>query len=490
MSAMLRRRMFLRGMGGAALAIPFLPSMATRAQAADGAPQRFIMMISRFGVHPDNWYPVQDPVEQVMPGVRAMPMSSLPAGISPVLQPFDALRSKMAILRGFDVLGKTDNHFVSGPSCASTNTSIDGPPYFANSIDSVLSQSAHVYPAAPVLPLLNMAPRTPDDHFYASFTFDRGKAMVANAQQPEHMLSRLFANPSAAMVPDDAPKRLRLKMVDQVRADYQRVSNSSRISRDDRLRLDNFAQLMSEVEDRLQVVRSCSGPELPSFAEGAPRELFHRNMIDLAVAALACDATRVVTYLMTNVRPYSSEATKPDKVLHEGAHLAYRDRSYDGLYNRWIAERYAEFVSKLDAIEETNGKTLLDNSIAYWSMCQSSGSHDAVSMPVVVFGDGGGRLRTGQYMDFRQRDGSGALIPIEDARVGQRMPGSTAGRPINELLITFMRAMGLSPSDWRRDGLDSGFGHYDLENRAGNNAYYEPFVSGDREAALPYYYIG
>src|SRR5262245_32414758 len=100
-----RRRMFLRGLSGAALSIPFLPSLAREARGAGPAPKRFLMLLSHSGRHPDYWYPTMEPTTQVAPGVRSLRLADVPQSLSKTLAPFDDLRAKTTILRGFDVLG-------------------------------------------------------------------------------------------------------------------------------------------------------------------------------------------------------------------------------------------------------------------------------------------------------------------------------------------------------------------------------------------------
>src|SRR5690606_27692953 len=57
----LHRRLFLRGLGGAAVAAPFLSSVAERAAKAAGTavdtPRRLIVMFTHYGCLTNRWFP-------------------------------------------------------------------------------------------------------------------------------------------------------------------------------------------------------------------------------------------------------------------------------------------------------------------------------------------------------------------------------------------------------------------------------------------------
>src|SRR5690606_17303729 len=59
--ANLNRRVFLRGVGGAVVAAPFLGSVAERAArgqaASSGTPRRLIVMFTHYGCLTDRWFP-------------------------------------------------------------------------------------------------------------------------------------------------------------------------------------------------------------------------------------------------------------------------------------------------------------------------------------------------------------------------------------------------------------------------------------------------
>ena len=63
-------------------------------------------------------------------------------------------------------------------------------------------------------------------------------------------------------------------------------------------------------------------------------------------------------------------------------------------------EQFAQFVAKLDKIQEGDG-TLLDNCMLVYGSSLSDGNiHKHVDLPVVVVGGAGGRIQTGQHIKY------------------------------------------------------------------------------------------
>ncbi|HEY8943659.1 MAG TPA: DUF1552 domain-containing protein, partial [Polyangiaceae bacterium] len=60
MTTFFNRRILLKGLGGALVAAPFLPSLwerSAKAQAAQGKPVRFIVQFTHYGCVTNNWFP-------------------------------------------------------------------------------------------------------------------------------------------------------------------------------------------------------------------------------------------------------------------------------------------------------------------------------------------------------------------------------------------------------------------------------------------------
>jgi hypothetical protein len=120
-----------------------------------------------------------------------------------------------------------------------------------------------------------------------------------------------------------------------------------------------------------------------------------------------------------------------------------------------------EFASKMDAIIDPNGKTMLDNSILFWGNEDANGGpHTCMSMPAISFGSAGGNIKTGYFMDYRQNPRF--LHP----------DGQYLGRSYTQLLITFMKSLGLPPDDYLKFGDGGGFGSFNRDAGYTQQHYY------------------
>ena len=121
---------------------------------------------------------------------------------------------------------------------------------------------------------------------------------------------------------------------------------------------------------------------------------------------------------------------------------------------QYYAQKVASFLSELDVVENTTtGETYLDRSIVVWGNDQGAadrpGYHSDLNIPLLIAGGGAGFLKTGKYVDY------GTAM---NGLVSANYPSGQFGRPMNQVLITILRGMGLSPEEYQNE--DGGFGHY------------------------------
>lgn len=78
--------------------------------------------------------------------------------------------------------------------------------------------------------------------------------------------------------------------------------------------------------------------------------------------------------------------------LHTISHESQRDHSR---VNRWFAEQFALFLDRLNSIEETGGRSVLDNSaILFTSEMERAQNHRGENMPIILAGGACGRIAT------------------------------------------------------------------------------------------------
>ena len=124
----------------------------------------------------------------------------------------------------------------------------------------------------------------------------------------------------------------------------------------------------------------------------------------LMVKALECDLTRVVTFMMENAGSNRSfDFLGVTGSHHELSHHQDDFATIEQLVTieTWEVQQFADLCTQLDAVQEADGSTLLDNTLAYFSSEIADGnSHAHTNLPVLLAGSGGGRVTPGQHIDF------------------------------------------------------------------------------------------
>ena len=132
-----------------------------------------------------------------------------------------------------------------------------------------------------------------------------------------------------------------------------------------------------------------------------------------------------------------------------------------GLGNQWIAETVvARLLERMLEVDERDGESLLHHSMVMWSN-ELSFNHLNYSMPTAMWGQAGGYLRTGRYIDYIDHD--------RPTRFRQHDGSVVEGVQFNRLLVTIMQAMGLTPDEYEREP-GRGYGEYRPVGKGGGFA--------------------
>jgi hypothetical protein len=207
-------------------------------------------------------------------------------------------------------------------------------------------------------------------------------------------------------------------VLDAVMEDTRRLQGS--VSRSDQRRLDEYLSSVREVEQqieragqagRLQGWRpTLERPDIPRPADGIPQDIDQhmRLMCDILVLAFRTDTTRVCTLKLNNDHsslrfgnlPSERPGERIDYMIH---HLLSHTNGADWLtVNRFFTRQVAYIADRLNRVQEGD-RTLLDNSMILYLSSMMTGSHDNDQLPVVLLGRGGGQIRTGRVLDYRNR---------------------------------------------------------------------------------------
>jgi hypothetical protein len=467
------RRRFLLGLGGVTLALPWLPSIMSTAKAApNGKPNRFIFMFTSCGQRPENWYPEQDPAWTTL-GTQAREAAwGSTSGISPILGPeFDALKPKLSLIRGLDFINQGDGGHV-------VHSSLSGHLLEGNvTVDQILAQSTEMYPTPPPVRSVHMLIKQEYQSPTSCSIANTGGQLeeIQHETSLQASYNRLFGTYEE---PTNDPKveqrrAAKLGLLDRVRGEYELLRDSPRLSSDDKERLTAHAELLHDLTARLGAAsgvgcqKPAEPPELDAGVDANLPEITKINL-DLLVAAIKCDRTRVATVMLcpgTDLRDFSYLPGGPLGEHHALSHNGVGSQSAsDNLrtINNWYAQQVAYFMSELDKdIEDTqNGNTYLDNSLVFWGNedgCNGFDAHVPKAMPVLLGGSLGGVIKTGRYLDYRAL---GEKILYNAGGSPADLPTDFRGLLYNSFLISILQAYGLTPAEYEQNG-QPGFGTYD-----------------------------
>jgi Protein of unknown function (DUF1552) len=426
----LSRRTILRGVGGAAIVLPFLEAMRPRRARAAAPPRRFVVMFSANGTLP-SWAPAG---------------SEQNFTLSPILSPLAPHQSDLVIVQGLLQQGGGGDAHQTGIGGMLTGTPLNPGPFAGvgappagwatgPSVDQRIAEAL----AAPT-PF-----RSLELGVQVGAADDWGRMIYRAANQPlpptddpaavyDSVFSDLHTDPTVL-----ARQRARHKSIlDAVGGEYARIGGQ--IGSADKQRLDAHLTAIREIETRLtsplvEGNPACTNPSVPAVAAQSndAYPAVGAIQMDLLVMALACDLTRVASLQWSRS---VSQVRFTWLGISDGHHdLSHRsDTDTDAVnkltqINNWYAQQMAGLIARLKATPDAGGGTLFDNTLLLWCNDLAKGNtHSRQDAPYVLAGNGGGPLVTGRYLNY---EGQGLahnnlLLSILNA---MDIPDTTFGQP-------------------------------------------------------------
>jgi hypothetical protein len=401
----LSRRSFLKGVG-VSMALPWLESLpvwgdspTSTGTRSSEPPVRFAAIFSGNGFHAQEWWARGEGREMQL---------------GKVLEPLAPFREKMLFLKGL----YNQEALIGGIHSCQTGNLLNGAHLAPGgeirsgiSCDQVVADHLKDQTKVPSL-VLGCEPSIAAIHknysmvYSSHISWSSATTPTPLELYPALAFDRLFREDVG---------RADQSVLDAVLEDARSLRGS--VSRTDQRRLDEYLSSVREVEQRIQRAGQAgrlqgwrptlTQPNIPRPADGIPQDIDQhmRLMCDILVLAFQTDTTRVCTLKLNNdhssLRFPNLASDRPnqriDYMIH---HLLSHTNNGDWLrVNQFFVQQVAYIADKLDKIQE-GGRSLLDNSMILYLSSMMTGNHENNQLPVVMFGRGGGQIRTGRVHDF------------------------------------------------------------------------------------------
>jgi hypothetical protein len=421
----LGRRRFLRGLG-VCLALPVFESWIPArllaqtaatgpgglATTATGAPMRLAWVYVPNGTIPNAWWPTQKGAD--------FPLSRTLASMK-------NMRRKIQLVGGTNLENATSGPDGGGDHARANATFLTGVRAVKRgavkvgvSIDQLIANRLGGVTRLPSLELScdDVRKSTTCDSGYAcayqyNLSWKSENVPTSAEVNPRQVFEKLFGvGANTAERQRNFQQRLATdrSLLDFVMEDAKQMNRE--LGRHDREKMDQYLTSLRDIETRLQ--RSEKFGKLPNVDLAAPDASIPRNedgsqnfpayldiMYDLLAMAFQTDATRVATFLLNGEglqRPH------PHIGVSEGHHDCTHHFNNPEKIEKTIkieefyTQRFAQFIEKLDTLKDTDGKSVLDNSLIVYGSGHSDGNrHTHNNLPLLVAGTGGGVVKAGHY---------------------------------------------------------------------------------------------
>lgn len=410
---------------GACIALPFLDAMALPGMGASTTaktPVRTAFLFMPNGVHPDRWTPEKIGSDFALTR-QLQPLENLKQDILVMGQ----LMNKNSLFKG------ADGHYAKSASlltCMPIKQTIgDNISSGGVSIDQVIASAVGNETLFPSLEYgLDRITTGVDINvgftrlYGSSISWKSPNQPLSKEIDPRLAFDRLFRSfVPGVKIKEDPWKQ---SILDLVMDDAKSLkSNLGRVDQD---KLSEYLESIRSVEKRIsndanrekfasnitpditrELVRvNASINEYVEMYSGVDITEKTRLMLDIMALAFWSDASRVSTFMFGNSvsdRNFSFlEGVRGNH--HSISHHMEKKEALEE-YTRitaWHVEQYAYFLQKLKSIKEGD-KTLLDNSmVLFTSDLRDGNRHSPRDLPIILGGNGGGKLKTGRNLIFEK----------------------------------------------------------------------------------------
>ena len=408
--ASFNRRNFLRGLG-ACLALPAFESLGTLSAraapaAATTAPVRMAFLYVPNGIIPSGWWPETTGRDFALPST---------------LLPLERLRSQVQIISGLEDLSADAGSDGGGDHARAGGTFLTGVRikktagadiHAGVSIDQVVAQQiGHLTRFASLELTCDGVRKSGDCDSGYSCAYEYNLAWCSATQplspepNPRLVFERLFGAGSR----DQRESNLKLRQQEQRSILDFVLDDASAIERKlngrDREKLDQYLTSVREIEQRIAKAERMPvvNPSVDAPAGIPPSYEEHiALMFEMLTLAFQTDSTRIATMLLA--REGSNRAFS-EIGLSSGHHDLTHHRNDPEMIGKvkeidtWYVKQLAKFLTKMDETKDTDGQSLLHNSMIVYGSGNADGNrHTHSNLPILMAGAGGGAFKPGRHV--------------------------------------------------------------------------------------------
>jgi hypothetical protein len=405
----------LLGAGAALAGTALLPRSVW---AATAPPKRLVIVFSANGTIFNSWLPQGTETSFTL---------------SPILSALAPFQSKLLVLNGVNVKSASNGpgddhmkgmgHMLTGIELLPGNTmgGAGTPAGFAGGI-SIDQRIAADIGQNTRFPSLEFGVMVQNADVWARMIYSGPNQPLPPMEDPVAAYSRVFAGSTLSAAQTAILLQRRKSVLDYAQGSISALSG--RIGADDRVRVQQHLNSVQQIEKQLLAqTGACSTPTVmpTDRTKIANYPAIGKAQMDLLVASLACDQTRIASLQWSHS---VSDIPMPWLNISTGHHTLSHDADTDTAaqtslvqINTWYAQQFAYLLKGLDAVTESDGTTLLDNCLVMWINELAKGNiHSHQPLPVVIAGGAGGALRTGRLVTYSpQQPHNNLLVSIANA---------------------------------------------------------------------------
>lgn len=420
----LSRRTFLKAKGSV-LTLPFLPSLVSAAEgpqlshrgsAGNRPSKKLVLVYMPNGIVRRCFFPGEENAElpDFIGGFDADKVKEqrrlknkpgiYPLELTSTMQPLGTHKSDITLITGLDRTYKDgqDVH-AQGASCYLTSLSPEQAKRQGiahpngRSLDQVIGDAvgqASIFNTLEISCNGFTAPKEPIEFDNISW-YGPGK-IAPSIREPKKLYDRLFMR--------DSYRNHIADVSDLVLADANALMK--KLGYDDRATMDEFMEMIRGIElriERMDKLLSDVDIKVPSN-EVLPRGEYIRLQMDLMLLAFQMGITNICTFMLGPERwdatlMYEGVFDMPvqhHNMTHNQKGDGYKDLQKIDIFHM---QQYAYLIRRMKEIQESDGSTMLDNSlIAYGAGLGDGATHQFFDLPMIVAGKAQGQIKQGRFI--------------------------------------------------------------------------------------------